>query len=92
MDQILFNVGDLPSPERYAVEAILGHSLRDDQQLFIVAFDSAVEPTPAARREAWDELEQIIAEAHQNVRDSGVSPEELERTIDEVCDEVRYSK
>lgn len=89
MDKLLYNVGDLPSPERSAVEAIIGHALRDDQQLYIVALDAAVEPTESTRREAWSELEEIIAESHHNVR---VSPEELERTIDETCDEVRYGK
>jgi len=92
MDKLLHNVGDLPSPERSAVEAIIGHALRDDQQLYIVALDAAVEPTKVTRREAWSELEEIIAESHQNVRQSGVSHEELERTIDETCDEVRYGK
>jgi hypothetical protein len=92
MDKLLHNVGDLPSHERSAVEAIIGQSLRDDQQLYIVALDAAVEPSVAVRRKAWNELEAIIAEAQQNVRDSGVSPEEIERTIDEACDEVRYGK
>jgi hypothetical protein len=89
MDKLFQNVGDLPSPERSAVEAIIGHSLRDDQQLYIVALDAAVEPPESTRREAWNEIEEIIAESHQNVRQSGVSQEELERTIDQACDEVR---
>jgi hypothetical protein len=92
MDKLFHNVSDLPSHERSAVEAILGQSLRDDQQLYIVALDAAVEPSVAVRRKAWSELEEVIAEAHQNVRDSGVLPEVLEGTIDEACDEVRYGK
>jgi hypothetical protein len=92
MHKLLHNVGDLPSPERSAVEAIIGHALRDDQLLYIVALDAAVEPTAAIRRQAWNELEELIAKAHDNVRDSGVTPEELERTVDEACDEVRYGK
>ena len=92
VDKLLYNVGDLPSHERSAVEAIIGHALRDDQQLYIVALDAAVEPSVAVRRQAWNELEEIIAEAHRNVRDSGATSEELERTIDEACDEVRYGK
>jgi hypothetical protein len=92
MDKLLHNVGDLPSPERSAVETLIGHTLRDDQQLYIVALDAAVEPTENIRRQAWNEIEVIIAESHQNVRQSGVSQEELERTIDETCDEVRYGK
>ena len=92
MDKLVHNVGDLRSPERSAVEAIIGHALRDDQQLYIVALDAAIEPTAADRRQAWNELEEIIAEAHDHVRDSGVTPEELEQTIHEACNEVRYGK
>ena len=92
MEKLLHNVGELPSSERSAVEAILGQTLRDDQQLYIVALDGAVEPSADVRRQAWHDLEQIIAEAQDNVRDSGASPDELERTIAEACDEVRYGK
>jgi hypothetical protein len=90
MDRLLHNVGDLPGPERSAVEAIIGYALRDDQQLYIVTLDAAVEPTAEVRRQAWGDLESILAESHQHVRESGVSPDELERTIDEACDDVRY--
>jgi hypothetical protein len=92
MDKLLHSVGDLPSPERAAVEAIIGHALRDDQQLYIVALDAAIEPAAAVRRQAWSELEELMEEAHVNVRDSDVTPDELARTIDEVCDEVRYGE
>jgi hypothetical protein len=92
MDKLLHNVGDLPFTERSAVEAIIGHALRDDQQLYIVALDAAVEPADAVRRQAWKELDEIIAEAHDHVRHSEVTPDELDRTIDEACNEVRYGK
>lgn len=92
MDKLLHNVGELPFPERSAVEAIIGYTLRDDQQLYIVAVDAAVEPADTDRRQAWSELEAIIADAHDNVRGAGVAPEELERMIDQSCDEVRYRK
>lgn len=92
MDKLFHNVGDLPFDERSAVEAIIGHSLRDEQHLYIVALDAAVDPSVAVRRGAWQELEEIIAEAQQNVSDTGVSTEELEREIDEACDQVRYGK
>jgi hypothetical protein len=52
--------------------------------------DGGTESGPADRRQAWTELQEIIAKAHENVRISGVTPDELERMIDETCDEVRY--
>jgi hypothetical protein len=39
-----------------------------------------------------DELTDILNEAHENVRQSGVPPEEIERLIDAACDDVRYGK
>jgi hypothetical protein len=90
MNRLLHNVGELPAAERSAIEAIIGHTLRDDQQLYIVALDAASQPAAEVRQQAWHELEKIIAEAHNNVRTSGVTPEEFEQTIDEACKEVRY--
>ena len=92
MERVLHNVVDLPASGRSAVEAIIGHALRDDQQLYIVALDAAVDPTEAVRGETWNELEGIIAEARENVRQAGLSPAELERNVDQACNEVRYGK
>lgn len=90
MDKLLQNVGDLPTPARSAVEALMGHALRDDQQLYIVALDAAEAPAAADRQAAWSELEAIIADAHGQVRQSGLSPAELEQTVDEACRQTRY--
>jgi hypothetical protein len=92
MDKYLHNVADLPTSQRSVVESIIGHSLHDDQQLYIVALDAAVTPSADVRRQAWHELQEIISEAQQNVRDSNISPEELERTIDEASDQIRYGE
>jgi hypothetical protein len=92
MDELLHNVSDLPSTQRSVIESIIGHALRDDQQLFIAAIDAAVEPAAAVRQKAWDELQEIITEAHENVLGSGVTPEALDQTIDEACNEVRYGE
>jgi hypothetical protein len=67
----------------------MGHPLRDDQQLFIVAIDAACSPT-AERQAAWRDLQSILAESHENLRQSGVAHDELNRAIDEACEEVRY--
>jgi len=92
MDRLVHNVADLPSLERSAVESIIGHVLRDDQQLYIAALDAAVNPTPAARQKAWEDLEEVIAEARRNVGESGLSPPELEQIIDQACNDVRYGE
>ena len=89
MDKSLHNVGELSAPDRSAVEGLVGHPLRDDQQLYIVALDVATPPS-VERRAAWRELQAIIAEAHENVRQAGVTPDELEQAIDQACHDVRY--
>jgi hypothetical protein len=92
MDTLPQNVGDLPAPARSAVEGLMGHALRDDQQVYIVALDAIAEPPDQQRRQASVDLQQIMNEMHERVRQSGVSPADAERTIDEACDEVRYGR
>jgi hypothetical protein len=70
----------------------MGHALRDDQPVYIVALDTATEPPPEQRRQAWADLQEIMAEMQASVLQSGLSPEELDRVIDEECEEVRYGK
>lgn len=91
MEKSVHNVGELSAPARSAVEGLVGHPLRDDQQLFIVAIDAACTPT-AERQGAWRDLQSILAESHENVRQSGVANDELDRAIDKACYEVRYGK
>ncbi|HZZ26992.1 MAG TPA: hypothetical protein VFE46_03205 [Pirellulales bacterium] len=92
MDKLLQNAGDLPASARSAVESLMGHTLRDDQPVYIVALDAAKEPPAQQRREAWADLQEIMAEMQASVLQSGISPEELDRVIDEECEEVRYGK
>ncbi len=92
MDKLLQNAGDLPASARSAVESLMGHALRDDQPVYIVALDAAIEPPVQQRREAWHDLQEIMDEMHASVRQSGIPAAEVEQTIDQACDEVRYGK
>ena len=92
VDKLLHNVGDLSNPDRSAVENLMGHPLRDDQQLYIVALDAVAEPVAAERQSAWDNLQAIIADAKDNVGQSPDSADEIERVIDEACNEARYGR
>ena len=92
MEKLLHNVSDLPAAARSAVEGLVGHQLRNDQQLFIVALEAVSEPPLQQRREAWNDLQKIVNEMHANVRDAGIDTTYVERTIDEACDEVRYGR
>jgi hypothetical protein len=92
MEQLLHNVDQLSSATRSAVEALIGHPLRDDQQLYIAAIKKTADPSVEERRHAWDELQKIIADLHSTTRRSGAPAEQVERTIDEECETVRYGK
>ena len=92
MDKLFHNVGDLSNPDRSAVENLMGHPLRDDQQLYIVALDAVAEPVAAERQSAWDDLQAIIADAKDNVGQSPESADNIERVIDEACNDVRYGR
>ncbi len=92
MEKHLHNVGDLPAPARSVVEGLMGRPLRDNQQVFIVAFDDVTEPPAEDRRQAWQELAAIIADTHARVRQTGATANQLEQAIDEACDEVRFGR
>ncbi len=87
---MVHNVNELPAGARSAVETLVGHALRDDQQLNIVALDGAVEPKTAQRLAEWNELTTMLDVMHENARQSDRSPQEIDRLIDEACESVRY--
>ncbi len=90
MDKAIHNVNELAASARTTVETLMGHPLRDDQQLFIVALDGVSEPPQEQRRTAWTELKSMLEVMQQNASQSGRSPQEIDRLIDEACDSVRY--
>ena len=90
MEGFLKNVGDLPAAARSVVEGLMGHALREEQRLYIVAMDPPAEPSTEDRRAAWAELQISLDEMQANSLRSGLSTEQIELAIDEACDEVRY--
>lgn len=90
MDNILRNVADLPASARSAVETLMGHPLRDEQRLFIVALDDSARPTVPERQAAWEQIRTLLDEAAANVARSGLADEAAERLADETCEAVRY--
>ena len=85
MEQLLHNVNELPATARSTVEMLIGHALRDDQRLYIVALDSVEQRSIEDRRVAWEELRKIIEVMQNNARGSGKSADEIDRLIDEAC-------
>ena len=81
---------DLSPVAKQVLEALLGRHLRDDEEVAIWVSSPHDAPSGQPRREAWDELNRhldLIAS-----KADGVPAEELERLVDDVCDEVRHGR
>jgi len=48
METVIRNVGDIPASDRSALERVVGHQLRESQQLVIQVVSLVVPPPPAA--------------------------------------------
>lgn len=92
MESIYRDVTALNETHRHSLEALLGHQLQDNQRLYIMVLT----PSPAAeadqRREALEGLQQVTGQIEQNLRQRGVTAEQLDSAIDEACHDVRYNQ
>ncbi len=92
MEKHLHDVSDLSTPARSAIEGLLGHTLQEGSQVYVVALDPAAEGSVEDRRRAWQQLEQLILidAANQHSRQSGAAADEVASLIDETLEQVRY--
>ena len=78
---------DLSHAARQAVESILGRALQDNEQVGVWASSPHPAPTGAARSAAWNDFNKQL----DSMASKAIGPAaEIERIIDEVCDEVRH--
>lgn len=92
MEPSLHDVSHLSADARSVVESLIGHALAEGQKFFIVALDDANDLSREQRAEAWQELAELMAEMQRNAGASGLSDLEIDRVIDETCEEVRYGR
>jgi hypothetical protein len=92
MEKSLHNIADLSDSTRATVEGLVGHPLRPDDVLYIATLGVQSESTPAEKQAAWDELESILAETQRSAQASGLSPDEIDKLIDEESAAVRYGR
>ena len=102
MEKSFHNVSDLSADARSLVESLIGHPLPDHQAFYIVTLDDVTLDgvtlddsggLPQEQRDqAWQELEAMMGEMQRSVKASGRSDEEIDRLIDETCEEVRYGR
>jgi hypothetical protein len=86
-DLLMYKSGDLPSDAKALLEKLLGRHLADDEEISIWALRPHPAPVGSERREAWRRLNNHLDRMAAKV-DGPV--EEIEKLVDEVCDEVRH--
>jgi hypothetical protein len=78
---------DLPASARTAIEKLLGRSLRDDEEVSIMALDPHPAPSGEARRASAERLKGVL----DKLADKGepVAAEEFDATVDEAMNHIR---
>lgn len=92
MESIIRNVTALDESHRRLVEALLGHELQDNQQLYIAVMSPGSSPTVQQKQQAWDRLQRIAAKAEGSLREQAITEEQWTAIVDEECESVRYGK
>jgi hypothetical protein len=75
---------------KQVLEGLLGRGLRDDEEVAIWASAPHDAPSGQPRQEAWDKLNQHLDLMASKA--DGCPAQELERLVDDVCDEVRHGR
>jgi hypothetical protein len=77
----------LPADIKEVLEKLLGRRLAADEEVSIWASRPHAAPTGKARDQAWSELNQHLDGMAAKAKGSA---DEMEKLVDEVCDEVRH--
>lgn len=82
MESISRTVSEFAAPQRQAIEQMLGHPLRDDQQVTISVQPDIAEP-PAARLPEWLDLFAGLTDEEVNDLESAILQRDRSpRTVD----------
>ena len=81
---------DLSRAAKEVFEAILGRSLQDDEEVGVWASSPHDAPKGQERKGAWQDLNQHLD--YMATKASGTQPDELEKLVDDVCDEIRHGR
>lgn len=78
---------DLPASARTAVEDLLGRSLRNDEEVSVMAFDPHPAPSGEARRASAERLKGALDQLALKAQD--VADGEVDDAIDEAMNHIR---
>lgn len=77
------NVSAITPTQREVISELVGAPVANDQQLFIMTYSPGIAPSPPEKEQAAKELLGLLAEAHENIRNSGATEAELSDACDE---------
>jgi hypothetical protein len=83
------SVKDLQDSGKRWLESVLGHHLRDNQQVFIMVLSPGSEPDEDARRRARAGLEATFAKTEAYALAHGVTDAEIDAAIGEAMEGAR---
>ena len=84
---LIHRASELKSETRAALEAELGRSLQDDEEVSIMTFVPHAAPTGQAHLDAGRNLQNHLNRIDQKL--NGASPQEIEESLDEAIRNVR---
>jgi hypothetical protein len=88
MENVSINLArDLPASARSAVENLLGRSLRDDEEVSIMALDPHPAPSGEARRSSAERLRGALDQLALKAQD--VADGEFDDAVDEAMNHIR---
>jgi hypothetical protein len=82
-------VNDLEDSGKRWLECVFGRHLKENQQVFIMAFTPGAQPDEASRRQALASVKQTMSTVEKNLSAAGVSDEEFDTAVDEAMEDVR---
>jgi hypothetical protein len=84
------NVRNLQENRKRVLEDILGQKLKENQQVFIMAFTPGTVPTEKDRQEALAGLKETWEKVDRHMKKHGVTGEEFDAAVDEAVKQVRH--
>jgi len=92
MESITRDVDKIESSERRVYEAVLGHALRENQQVLLRVVELHQEPDECVRRKALEDFHELCRAGTGHRQRQGISVEEADQALEEAIRAVRSQK
>jgi hypothetical protein len=86
------SVRNLPVNSKHCLEDMLGQTLQENQQVFIMVLSPGSEPDEAARRQARAGLETTFAKTAAYAGEHDITDTEIEAALQEATRQVRLPR